>query len=136
MLQKPERHTVALVVIMGIALGIGSTATRAEEATGNPAVAERNELKIYGTAVTVRTKIQCRKYEGKVLNCTFDPRSAVKRVLDVKLFLGFADVEIDGKTFSVEQTKDGMIRFFPSRQGSREDYTGERELTVGVVYVD
>ena len=137
MASKTRSRTVILLLAAGIALwSFNSIATRGADEASAAGVSEKTELKIYEADVTVHDKIQCRKYEGKVLNCTLDPRKAVDRALDVKLILGYASVQIDGNRFKVQQAEDGTVKFYPDHQGSRMDYTGEHEVTVGVVYVE
>jgi hypothetical protein len=137
MASKTRLRTVLLLLAAGIALwSFDSIATRGADETGGAGVSEKTELKIYEAAVTVSDKIQCRKYEGKVLNCTLDPRKTVNRALDVKLILGYASVQIDGNRFKALQEEDGSVRFYPDHQVSRKDYTGEHEVTIGVIYVE
>jgi hypothetical protein len=137
MASKSRSRVVFLMFAVGIVLwSFDSIATSGADGTGGTKTPEKIELKIYEAAATVRAKIQCRKYEGKVLNCTLDPRKSINRALDVKLILGYASVQIDGNRFKALQEEDGSVRFYPDLHGSRKDYTGEHEVTIGVVYVE
>jgi hypothetical protein len=95
-----------------------------------------SQLDVYETTVSVRSDVECRKYEGRVLFCTTNPFRAVREVLETRLILGYSSVTVDGDTYVVEPQAGGEVKFYPRGEGHRKDYSGQRELTLGVVHVN
>ena len=85
--------------------------------------------------VTVTTRVQCKKYEKKVLHCTVDPSDAVVRALDMRLLLGYTAVEIDGNVYEVHPIPAAEVKFVPETEAGRIDVSGTREIGLSVVYV-
>lgn len=85
--------------------------------------------------VTVTTRVQCKKYEKKVLHCTVDPSDAVVRALDMRLLLGYTAVEIDGNVYEVHPIPAAEVKFVPQTEAGRIDVSGTREIGLSVVYV-
>ena len=88
------------------------------------------------TKVTVTARVQCRKYEKKVLHCTVDPSDAVAKNLDMRLLLGYTSVEIDGLVYDVSPIPSEEVKFVPQAEGSRVDVSGTREIKLSVIYVE
>ena len=85
--------------------------------------------------VTVTTRVQCKKYEKKVLHCTVDPSDAVVRALDMRLLLGYTAVEIDGNVYEVHPIPAAEVKFVPQTEAGRIDVSGTRGIGLSVVYV-
>jgi hypothetical protein len=86
--------------------------------------------------VTVTTRVQCKKYERKVLHCTVEPSEEVARALDMRLLLGYTAVEIDGNVYAVNPIPEAEVKFVPETEDGRVDVSGTREIRLSVVYVD
>jgi len=124
-LKGPGRISALLVAI---AL-LGGVLVYAEGAGGSA-------IKVLETKVTVTARVQCRKYEKKVLHCTVDPSDAVAKNLDMRLLLGYTSVEIDGLVYDVSPIPSEEVKFVPQTEGSRVDVSGTKEIKLGVVYVE
>jgi hypothetical protein len=126
-----------LVFCCALALmSVGLNTARGGEETAETKVGERKEVGIYETTVTVRSKVQCKRYEGKVLYCTANPLRAARVALDVKLILGYASISIEGDAYRVDPLTGGEVKFYPRGEDYRKDYAGEQELELSVIYVD
>jgi hypothetical protein len=86
--------------------------------------------------VAVTARVQCRKYEKKILHCTVDPWDAVAKSLDMRLLLGFTNVEIDGNVFEVRPIPGPEVKFVPQVDESRVDVSGTKEIQLNVIYVE
>jgi hypothetical protein len=117
-------------------LSIGLYTARGGEETTETKVGEPKEVGVYEATVTVRSKVKCRRYEGKVLFCTVNPLKAVRDALDVKLLLGYARISIEGDAYRVDPQTGGEVKFYPRGDGYRKDYSGEQELELTVIYVN
>lgn len=119
-----------LVIPLGILSAAGETSPPAD------AVAPPAELRIYETSIAISARVECRRYEGKVLNCTFDPSRAVRESLDVRLLLGYSEVTIDGVTMKLERDEGASVKFRPHGAARHKEFSGNRELKISVVYVN
>jgi hypothetical protein len=86
--------------------------------------------------VAVTARVQCKKYEKKVLFCTVDAADAVAKNLDMRLLLGFTAVEIDGNVYEVDPIPGAEVKFVPQGDGARTDVSGTKEIRLNVVYVE
>lgn len=107
-----------------------------EGASGAEAAATSKRVDVYETNVTVRSEVECHKYEGKVLYCTVNPLRAVRGVLETRLILGYPALSIEGDSYETEPQAEGEVKFYPGGDRYRKDYSGERELTLAVVHVN
>ena len=92
-------------------------------------------IKVVEGKVTVTTRVQCKKYEKKILHCTVDPSDEVVRALDMRLLLGYTAVEIDGNVYDVHPVPGAEVKFVPQTDEARIDVSGTREIRLSVVYV-
>lgn len=118
-----------------IFLLLGAHVVRGGDEASMAEVATTSRVGVYETTVTVRSKVECRKYEGRVLYCTVNPLRAVRDVLETRLILGYATISINGDAFDVAPLAGGDAKFYPRGDRYRKDYSGEQELTLAVVHV-
>jgi len=122
---------VAIAILAGLLVYAGaSVAGQGDEAEATTTV------KVVEAEVTVTVRVQCKKYEKKVLHCIVDPSDAVARILDMRLLLGYTGVEIDGNFYEVYPVPSAEVKFVPQTEGSRIDVSGTREIRLSVVYVE
>ena len=95
-----------------------------------------SDVKVLETEVTVTVRVQCKKYEKKVLHCIVDPSAAVEQNLEMRLLLGYTSVEIDDLAYDVSPIPGAEVKFVPQAEGSRIDVSGTREITLSVIYVE
>jgi len=95
-----------------------------------------SDVKVLETKVAVTVRVQCKKYEKKVLSCTVDPSAAVEKNLEMRLLLGYTSVEIDDLVYDVSPIPGAEVKFVPEAEGSRVDVAGTREIKLGVIYVE
>jgi hypothetical protein len=95
-----------------------------------------SEVRVLEAEVAVTAKVTCRRYEGRVLNCSADPSAAVADTLPMRLLLGYTSIEIDGKVFEVNPLSRTELKFVPQDGEKRVDVSGAREMRVRVVYVE
>lgn len=114
----------------------GASAALAQDQAVEPvAVGASAEVRLYEASVTIRSMIKCRKYEGRVLFCTLNPLRDVRKALETKLVLGYANIDLEGDVYEVEPDEGGAVRFYPRGEKGRRDYSGEQKLKIQVIYV-
>ena len=122
---------VAIALLCGAIVCTGTTV--ADQATET---ARGSVVKVAETKVTVTTRVQCRKYEGKVLHCTADPSDAVAESLDMRLLLGYTSVEVDGVVYDVSPIPSAELKFVPQGESRRVNASDTKEIRLNVIYVE
>jgi len=122
---------VAIALLGGVLVYAGAAfADQGGRAIGSAAV------NVVEAKVTVTARVECRKYEKKILHCTVDPSDAVAKSLNMRLLLGYTGVEIDGNAYVVSPVPGAEVKFVPEAEGSRIDVSGSREIQLSVVFVE
>jgi len=124
----------AMIVAITL-LGVLLVCAGAVVADQGAATDEEAVVKLVEGQVSVTTRVQCKKYEKKVLHCIVDPSEEVARALDMRLLLGYTAVEIDGNVYHVHPIPGAEVKFVPETEAGRVDVSGTREIGLSVVYV-
>jgi hypothetical protein len=124
----------AMIVAITL-LGVLLVCAGAVVADQGAATDEEAVVKLVEGKVSVTTRVQCKKYEKKVLHCIVDPSEEVARALDMRLLLGYTAVEIDGNVYHVHPIPGAEVKFVPETEAGRVDVSGTREIGLSVVYV-
>jgi hypothetical protein len=124
----------AMIVAITL-LGVLLVCAGAVVADQGAATDEEAVVKLVEGKVSVTTRVQCKKYEKKVLHCIVDPSEEVARALDMRLLLGYTAVEIDGNVYHVHPIPGAEVKFVPDTEAGRVDVSGTREIGLSVVYV-
>lgn len=122
---------VAIALLSGVLICVGAVVAAQSAEAG-----EGSTVKVVEAKVTVTARVQCKKYEKKVLFCTVDAADAVAKNLEMRLLLGFTAVEIDGNLYDVDPVPSSEVKFVPQSEGSRTDVSGTKEIRLSVVYVE
>ena len=122
---------VAIALLGGVLICVGAAVAAQSTEAG-----EGSTVKVVEAKVTVTARVQCKKYEKKVLFCTVDAADVVAKNLDMRLLLGFTAVEIDGNVYEVDPIPGAEVKFVPQGEGGRTDVSGTREIRLNVVYVE
>ena len=75
---------VAIALLSGVLICVGAVVAAQTAEAG-----EGSTVKVVEAKVTVTARVQCKKYEKKVLFCTVDAADAVAKNLEMRLLLGF-----------------------------------------------
>jgi hypothetical protein len=126
----------AVIVTVALLAGVLTCAGAVIAAQGGETGEQTAPVKVVESKVTVTARVQCKKYEKKVLYCTVDPSEAVARTLDMRLLLGYTAVDIDGSVYPVHPIPGSEVKFIPEDEEGRTDVSGTREIGLSVVYVE
>jgi hypothetical protein len=132
-LKSPGRvpATILAIALLGAMLVYAGTVIGGQGAASDG----ESAVNVVEGKVSVTTRVQCKKYEKKVLHCIVDPSEEVARALDMRLLLGYTAVEIDGNVYHVHPIPGAEVKFVPETEAGRVDVSGTREIGLSVVYV-
>jgi hypothetical protein len=97
---------------------------------------QASAVRLLEAQVVVTASVACRRYEGRILNCSVDPSAAVADAQPMRLLLGYTSIEIDGNVFDVNPIPGAELKFVPQVGEKRVDVSGSRRVRVGVIYVE
>lgn len=97
---------------------------------------QASTVRLLEAQVSVTASVTCRRYEGRILNCSVDPSAAVADAQPMRLLLGYTSIEIDGNVFDVNPVPGAELKFVPQVGDKRVDVSGSRRIRIGVVYVE
>jgi hypothetical protein len=127
--------SVLRVGVLVLSVCVVGAAPAEEPAPETNVVIEESELKIYEAAVTLKLAVQCRKYEGRILNCTTEVPGDLSERLETKLMLGVAGVRIGERDYDVEPLAGATVKFHARGKDREVDVSGIQDVRLRVVFV-